>query len=347
MELATITEIAKVAEVSIATVSRVLNEDPTLSVTKETKERIIFIANQLGYQNKVRKAPKRTKKDNIPKIGLLMWCSMEDEYDDPYFHIIRQGIEKQSREAGFELAKTIRMNQFRQDETMNHLDGMIVVAKVSMSDMEKIYPHDNRVVFVNSLPPDHQKYDCVISDLGNGTEQALNYLLQLGHTRIGFIGGREFSLKPGFNKGDEEFEVRYRTFERIVKEQGYCKESDIYIGEWNSASGYELMLTAIANGDMPTAFFAANDPIAIGAMSALHEAGIRIPQDVTIIGFDDIDLSAYIHPPLTTVKLYAEQMGKTAVNLLLERIRGREVPLTVTIPTTLVVRGSSGRYTKE
>ncbi|KRE48423.1 LacI family DNA-binding transcriptional regulator [Paenibacillus sp. Soil724D2] len=338
--MATITDIAKAAEVSIATVSRVLNEDATLSVSKKTKERIINVASELGYKIQKKIPSKKVKKEKMSQIGLLLWCSVEDEREDPYFSMIREGIEKQLKEIGLEFAKVVRMNPQELDNSMDHLDGLIVVGKISEDDLNTVYSKDN-LVFVNNLAPDPQKYDSVISDIESGAEQVMKYLIEIGHTRISFIGGKDYTPNSGFRKGAEEKEIRFRVYEETMKNYGFFNEELIYLGEWNSASGYELMQKAIQKGNLPTVFFIANDPMAFGAMRALHESAIKIPQEVAVVGFDDTELAAYFQPPLTTVKVHAEQMGRTAINLLLEKIKGREIPLKVMLPTKLIVRESS------
>lgn len=102
------------------------------------------------------------------------------------------------------------------------------------------------------------------------------------------------------------------------------------------------MKKAIKKGDLPTAFFVASDPMAIGAIRALLESNIGVPDEVAIVSVDDIEMAAFVSPPLTTVKMYSEQMGRVAVNLILERISGREIPLKVEVPTKLIIRDSCG-----
>lgn len=102
------------------------------------------------------------------------------------------------------------------------------------------------------------------------------------------------------------------------------------------------MKAAIKQGNLPQAFFIASDPLAIGALKALQEAEISVPQQVALIGFDDIEMASFVSVPLTTVKIFTEQMGRTAVNLLMERINGRSIPIKAVISTKLIVRESCG-----
>lgn len=340
--MATIKEIAALAKVSVATVSRVLNNDQTLSVTDETRQRIYAIANKLQYvPPRTRNAKKQGDKLKETKIGLLLWCSKEYESDDPYYLSIRQGIEKQCLELGTDITKVVRMNVDADDVDFQDVDGLIVVGKIDAGEIQYLNVKNDRVVFVNTSP-DIQQYDSVIFQLEQSAEMVLDYLFELGHQHIGYLGGREFLEKFKVQRSEELPEKRKETFKRVMKERGLYNPEHVWVDDWTIMSGYELMKKALQKGNLPSAFFAANDRIAIGAIRALHEQGWKVPQDVAIVGFDDIEISAFVTPPLTTMKVYTEQMGKTAVNLLMDRLNGREIPMQVVLPTKLIIRESCG-----
>lgn len=249
--MATLSDVATKAQVSIATVSRLFNQDPTLSISLDTKERIYTVASELGFKG-ARKRAKPSKK--LIQIGLVLWCSPEDETDDPYFLSIRQGVEKRCREEGIVLAKVIRMNSMEDGASVNGMDGLIVIGKIDSGDLESLYGNNDRIVFVNNLAQDRQKYDCVISDLEQGTKDVLEHLLQLGHKRIGFIGGKDYSPVKGERKGKEIPEVRYSVYEKMMRDKGMFSGVDVYSGEWTINSGYELMREAIRKGNLPSSF---------------------------------------------------------------------------------------------
>ncbi|MNY09325.1 HTH-type transcriptional regulator LacR [compost metagenome] len=297
------------------------------------------VASELGFKG-ARKRSKPSKK--VIQIGLVLWCSPEDETDDPYFLSIRQGVEKRCQEEGIVLAKVMRMSGMEDGASLNGMDGLIVIGKIDSGDLDALYGNNDRVVFVNNFAQDRQKYDCVVSDLEQATKDVLEHLLRLGHKRIGFIGGKDYSPVKGERKGREIPEVRYSVYEKMMREKGMFSSTDVYSGEWTINSGYELMREAIRKGNLPSSFFIANDPMAIGAMRALYDENIKVPDEVAIVGFDDIDLAGFVQPSLTSVRIYTEQMGRTAVNLLCERIKGRDIPLTVTVSTKLMVRESCG-----
>ncbi|MCL7749027.1 LacI family DNA-binding transcriptional regulator [Halalkalibacter alkaliphilus] len=339
--MATIKEIAEKANVSISTVSRVLNNDETITVMEETRKRIIQVAKELNYiSRKKNVTPIQPKKESV-NIGLLMGCNQEDEFDDPYFVAIRKGIEEQCIRKNMKISKFIRLKNRTDDQSLEELDGLIVVGYRNTDKIEELYKQSKNIVFVDSESPG---YDCVISDLKEASDKVMNHLYQLGHKKIGYIGGpiNDPEMKPNKDNDVAEWNVRKQVYEAFMKEKGLFNQDDLYIDQWGTSRGYEVMKEVIAKGDVPTAFFIGSDPMAIGAMRALNEAKKKIPEDVAIVSVDGIEVSKFVNPPLSTVKIYTEQMGKTAVNLLQERMEGRKIPLKVIVPTELLVRESCG-----
>jgi LacI family transcriptional regulator len=327
--MATIKDIAKKAGVSIATVSRVLNYDSTLSVGDETKKKIFEIAEELSYK----KRPSR--KTAYARIGILLWYTEEEELNDLYYMSIRLGIEKRCEQQDIQV-----VNFYNNIESMKHedLQGIIAVGKFSLKQIGELTTITKNVVFVDSNPDENQ-YDSIVIDFEKATEKILNHFIQKGHTKIGYIGGREV-----FKDQTAEIEdYREKTFKSYMTEANLLDERSVYIGTFTVEDGYNLMKKAIHefSEELPTAFFAGNDQLAIGALRALHEEKIAVPERVSVIGFNDISVSKYIFPPLTTIKVYTEIMGETAVDTLMERIMGRQVAKKIIISTNLVLRQSS------
>lgn len=133
---------------------------------------------------------------------------------------------------------------------------------------------------------------------------------------------------------------RLTTFERFMKERDLFDTKAVFIGEYTMAQGYKLMKKAIQSTKLPEAFFIGSDPMAIGALRALQEANLHVPNDVAIISFDDIEAAKFASTPLTTIRVHTREMGSTGVKLLLDRLNGRELPMTITLPTELVIRES-------
>lgn len=328
--MATIKDIAELAGVSIATVSRVLNYDSTLSVGDETKKRIFEVAEQLSYKKKP------TKKLETGKIALLQWYTEKEELEDLYYMSIRLGVENQARQLGFSVSKYFQDNfeSLKQDD----VQGLIAIGKFSDKQIKEMASITNNIVFVDTSP-DEDKFDSIVIDFEKATQKVIDHYLEQGHENIGFIGGREV-FKDNTSTIEDPREATFKTY---LAEKGRLDEAYMYIGKFSAMDGQSLMQQAILeHGDnLPTAFFAANDSLAVGALRALLEEGISVPSRVNIIGVNDISISKYVFPSLSTIKVYTEQMGETAVNTLIERIEGRKIAKKITISTQLIIRDSS------
>lgn len=329
--MATIKDIAEKAGVSIATVSRVLNYDNTLSVSDETKRRVFEAAEDLSYK----KAPSR--KMNLPKIAIINWYTDKEELDDLYYMSIRIGAENACQDFHLQVMKYT----YQEIQRMNEEDiaGILAIGKFRKKQVEEISKLSANVVFVD-FNPDEDKFDSVIIDLRRATEKILTHLIHKGHKNIGYIGGHESYMDEGMDIED----VRIDAFRTCLADKNLLDETSIYTGTFTVEEGYLLMKQAIQEkGDqLPTAFFAGNDSLAIGCLKALHEENIPVPERVNIIGLNDTSIAKFVYPALSTIKVHTEMMGETAVSLLLERMKDdRSVPKKVVIPTELIIRDSS------
>ena len=192
-------------------------------------------------------------------------------------------------------------------------------------------------MFVDSSPQE-DRFDSVVIDFEKAVTCALDYLWQIGHRNIGYIGGREYIGPDNIALGERRESV-YRS---RMSELGAFDEKNVHIGAFLAESGYKLMKQVIQSSEkLPTAFFVASDSIAIGVLRAIHECGLKVPADISIVGFNDIPTSKYTVPPLTSIRVHKEFMGETAVELLLERIvKKRTIAKKVIVPTALQVRES-------
>ena len=215
---------------------------------------------------------------------------------------------------------------------------MVAVGKFSSQEIASLNKVTPNIVFVD-YDPDNEKYDAVVVDFEKATKKVLDYFASKGHERIGYIGGRETFRDASAEIVDE----REITFKRYMTERDQDHESYVYTGSFTVDDGYSLMNRAIEElGEkLPTAFFVGNDTMAIGCLRALHENGVAVPDRVSLIGVNDISVSKYVYPALSTVKVYTELMGETAVGLLMERLLRRKVAKKVTMSTKLKLRKSS------
>lgn len=320
--MATLKDISILANVSVSTVSRVLNDDETLNVPLETKQKVLDAANKLNY-----KIPKTRTTTKPIKLAMIHWYTRDQELEDTYYLSIRLGIEKICYEKGIQLVKIFYDDLIYNNELC---DGAIAIGKFDVSEISILEKKYEQIVFVDSAPND--KFDSVIIDFESAYNNAINYLNSIGIDDIGYIGGREYthSLKePVGEKREQFFRLKFPH------------TSKIHIGEFSIASGYQLMKSAITENKLAKAYLIASDSMAIGALSALHEANIKVPEDVSIIGFNDIPQSQYTIPALSTIKVYKEYMGETAVKLMLERLSGRKISQKLIIQTELILRKST------
>lgn len=328
--MATIKDIAGVAGVSIATVSRVLNFDESLNVTESTKKRIFEVAEELNYVT-VRGRKNRTKKY---MIGIVHWYTEHEELNDPYYLSIRLAVEKKCKEEEVSY-RNIELGNNR--ENYKEIDGIVAIGKFGPEDINFLKDISTHIVFVDCSP--HEKlYDSVVTDYKDGVMEALNYLYELGHEDIGYIGADEY-----INEGKERvLDYREETYKEIVNKKDKFNKEWVYKGHFTPQDGYSLMKQALTKEKRPTAFFIASDPMAIGAYKAIAEVGLRVGEDISIVSFDDIQTAQFLVPALTSVKVHTEFMGETGVETLLEQLKSaRSIHKKILIPTQLMIRDSA------
>ncbi len=318
--MVTIKQIAEESGFSQATVSRLLNEDPTLSVSPATKNKILTVANKLGYG-------KRQNKFLISrKIALLTSFTAEEELQDVYFNTLKELILKQSKNANLEI---------------DNYEGFIGIGADDLSSekLAKLHEVTPLGIFLDINPyPD--KFDSVQPDLSQTILDALDLLQRAGKKRIGFIGG------VGSIMGQHNYrqDPRAFAFENWAKRLNIFNEKDYFVGgSFTTSNGYELGKKVITNlgTDLPDAFIVASDALAIGVLQAFNEAGIRLPQDTAIISINNIEVSQYVSPPLTTYSIDQKELCQTAINLLCDALeRPDRAKIHAFVNTELVIRKS-------
>lgn len=329
--MATIKDIASIAGVSISTVSRVLNFDESLNVSDSTRQKILKIADELEYTSSSKK--KKSKKNN-KNIGILCWCNYEEELADPYYLSIRLVVERICSERCINLVK---LDENIDLKLLKELSGILVIGNYYTDMVEKMSNDNDNIVYVD-YSPDESKYDSVVIDKKKATFDLLNYIYEIGHRRIGLIGGKDLNENYE-NMMIDERDIEYQYF---MKCKGIYNPKYIYTASrFNFKSGYELTKEMLKEKERPTAVFVENDTMAIGAYKAIAEEGLTIPDDISIVGFNDQPSAKYMVPSLTTVKLSTEYLASAAIDLVLENIDGsRPYKKKVVIPTKLKIRKS-------
>lgn len=328
--MATLKQIAEACQVSITTVSRVLNNDPSLNVTEETKQKIKSYADSVSYK------AKRKETTDKHHVGVVLWYDSMQELNDPYFMEIRHGIETLAREQGVYL-----MTLYRKDGTFDlseikGVDGLITIGKFTEEEIKHFKKITSNIVFVDSSPDD-LTFDSVVIDFRHSVKQVLEYIIERDYAPIGYIGGLE-----RINDLVLYGERREKFFKKYLANRNKLNENFVHIGEFSSDSGYEIMKNNIESNNLAKVYFCASDSIAMGAIQALHEAHIAIPETVAIIGFNDINQAKYMHPSLTTLSIPTKAMGEEALRSLLLRIENpKRLAIKKIMPTKLIKRKSA------
>lgn len=332
----TIRDIATKANVSPATVSRVLNGDPTINVTAKTKRRIFEVAEDLAY-TKHKRMKNHTR--NRFRVAIFHWYTIEQEINDPYFISIRIGVQRACRDLGIMFDVIYREDRDSDPFSEHQYDGVVMIGSFTNETQTFINDRFSNVIYVNS-EDNEGKLDSVRVDFRALTRDVLNYLIKNGHRKIAYIGGRErISSQPNRIPDPRELEYIEVMHQNKLYYGPYVK-----VGEYSSHSGYEMANALIdANiNNPPTSIFCGNDSIALGVSKAIQEKGFQIPKDIAVFGVNDIPTLQYTSPSLSSVRIHTEFMGEIALKLLNERMKKeRALKLSVNVPYELMHRESS------
>jgi LacI family transcriptional regulator len=335
--MATIKDVALRAGVSVTTVSHVVNE--TRHVSAEVRERVEGAIRDPGY---VPSAVARSlKSNNTRTVGMLIPNS-----SNPYFAEIVRVVEDRCYAAGYTLVlcntddEPRRQGVYLQVLSERRIDGLIVVSTGDDASVAKLLRGLRMPVVLVDREIDDPACDLVESAHMHGGLLATRHLVSLGHTRIACIGGPA-GLAPS--------EQRIEGWRMGLAEAGLSPAAGVaellWHGGFTSQGGYEAMHAIARTASPPSAVFVCNDLMAIGALRAAHESELRVPDALSVVGFDDIELSSFTSPPLTTVAQPKARIGALAVDMLLERIGGRRYePRKVMLQPELHVRGSTARH---
>jgi len=330
-------DIAHIAQVSQATVSRALRNSPL--VRPETRERIQRIAAELGYATDRTAAGLRTRRSHT--LALLLFEEWPDEARiNPFFLNMLGHITRAAARRGFDLV--VSFQQHSEDwhtdyAVSNRADGLILLGYgdyVSYADrLKRLVEAEQRFVI----------WGAVVEGLGGhylgcdnalGARLATEHLLRLGRRHIAFAGGA--------SEHCPEFQERHRSYEATLRAAGIEPDPALQADAISDpGSGYQAGLRLVESGARFDAVVAASDLIAIGVIRALMDRRVRVPEDVGVVGFDDIVTASFYNPPLTTVRQDTRAAGELLVDSVIRLIEGQEIASTL-IPPTLVVRASCG-----
>jgi LacI family transcriptional regulator len=321
----TIRDVAAKAGVSVATVSRVFNRKGP--IREDTIRKVMDVAGEMQYVPHAGARSLSTRSTRT--IGVVL----PDLHGEFFSEVIR-GIDVAARQHGYHLL--LSGSHSDRDEmravvqaVRGLVDGLIVMSPdLEPSALLADLPNGIDVVMLNSRVEGRPS---ITIDNSGGARDVVRHLCSLGHTRIAFIAG------PAQNADAEQ---RRRGFRAESRAAG-IEELELQ-GDFTEGSGHAAAQAIVAMRPRPTAIFAANDSMAIGALSAFREAGLRVPEDVALVGFDDIPIARFLTPPLTTVRVEIAELGRRAVAHVVGALENGGGKMRDVIKTTLVVRGSCG-----
>ncbi len=327
----TIGELAKLAGVSKTTVSRVINNKP--DVDPVTREKINSLIEQYSFQpNAFAKAISQKQSNHL---GLLIPHKAEYIFSNPFYTEVMRGVSTTVDKQGYYLVMCYAhevnyMDIYRQ----KRVDGFVLLSPGSFHKQIIESLNTGNVPFVSTARIAAEPSMTYV-DVNNfeGASLLMEHLISLGHRRIAFIG------KPTLQSSQDRLSAYQAALEKagIPYDPGLALVTDTSSVE----SGHEYTLRLLQSEQPPTAIFLANDVMAIGAINAAHESGLRVPDDLSIVGFDDIPFSNYTNPPLTTVHQPAYEKGVRAAELLINLLQTQETPESVMLPVKMVVRRST------
>jgi DNA-binding LacI/PurR family transcriptional regulator len=325
----TINRIAREAGVSLTTVSRALNDRP--DIHPETRARILAIARELGY------TPSTIARSLAGQRSQTIGLAVRTHLDNWAAQIILP-IEELARTSGYEVFVSAHHARADQERSLlrafhgRHVEGVLIVNSVLGDELAQLQETLGMpIVLISPLVESSYRYS-VQSRCVAGAQTATGHLISLGHRRIGHISAPDWTA-PGRR--------RLRGYRVALESQGIPWVPELVIeGDAHESGGLEGIRTLLDLVDPPSALFCFNDLTAVGVLQGARQKGVRVPEDLSVVGFDDVRLVSYLAPPLTTMRQDMRALGSQAIDMLFDLIAGRDPEAPVALDTTLVERGS-------
>ncbi|MCL4795525.1 MAG: LacI family transcriptional regulator [Bryobacteraceae bacterium] len=330
MRPTSIKDIARLANVSHSTVSRALRDSPL--VNHETAAEIRRLADKMGYR--LSAAARSLVTQRTDTIGVVVTTIA-----DPFAAGVVEGIEEAANEHGLSVllanSNADPERELRVVRTLEErrVDGIIVTAsRVGALYIPELERMQVPIVLLNNQHPGEFAHSVMIANT-EASEALAGHLIGLGHRQIAYLGDRF---------GRESDAERFEGFRRALTAAGLKLEKRFVVhGDGRPEGGHEAMARLLEGPRRPTAVFCYNDMSALGALLAIREAGLRVPADISVTGFDDLYLAQYTEPPLTTVRQPMRRMGRLALETLIQLLAGDRTKRNLKVPGELIIRGST------
>lgn len=328
--------IAEMAGVSVSTVSKIMNNYS--DVSEKTKQRVLEIIEQTGYLPSNSAKTLATKKSSL--IGVIFAGELNVDFTHPFFVEVLNSFKKQMGVLGYDLIffsneKFISGGDYFSRCLHFHVDGCVIISGQKMENAIQELDMSSIPCIGVDLELKGKKSGYVMSDNFKISSKVVEHFYLLGYRELGFIGSTADSNIS--NKREEGYIKAIEGFGMAVNEKWFVHGDDFF-----EPSGYAAMQQLIQAGNLPKAIFAASDLLALGAIRALKEHGLRIPEDVAIIGCDDIEACKYTSPKLTTIRQNKERLGVLAAHMLFDLINNQSEGGSFVVEPALVIRESCG-----
>lgn len=345
--MATLKDIAKIAEVSQATVSRVLNQDPTLNVADETRQRILRTADELGYRT-VRQRYGALREEEGEKsrgersaaekrIGIAQMFEREELLEDIYYMMLRSLVDESCFERKWATVTLLRDagGHFVKNDDLP-LDGIVAIGRFTQTEIADFHEYTDNIVFLDSSPDD-EKYYSIVPNYHLAIRQVLGCFEKHGARKVAYLG----SIYTYGDTKQLSVDPRFYYYKHSLLEEGRFDQGLVIDCEMNSKSSYEAVKAYLDSGrELPDAIFASSDAVAPGLLKALREYEIPVPGRVGIITFNNTNFSRFSEPPLSSIEVYMKESADAATVCMELLWRNRRHPKKITISCSLEERGS-------
>ena len=321
--MVTLKNLSEITGYSIATISRVLNNDKTLRASEETKKIIKTVAKTSGYKTLQSKKNKQKIKSSLYNrccLGIVEPSNIQEHIQDPYYLYLKGFVEQECFNKKIE---TVKIQYNTKSKKYNFfpnkkVDGIITIGHFSVKEIDDMKKITKNIVFLDCAPHDGN-YSSVIVDLKLGLKRGVDYLISCGHKNICFAGPK---TAPNIFK-ELELEIKRVAFLEYIKEKNISENCSLLECERSTESAHENTKLFIEKNikNLPTVFLAVNESVALGILNALKEKNIKVPEEISILSYNNTIFSAFITPPLSSISIDSEYMAQTAVELTVKQAK--------------------------